>query len=240
MERSAHCFCARAGLPKAVAPAGTSRVTTLPAPISASSPMLTPGRMIAPPPIQTLRPMRMGRPNSKPAARSAGSRGWSVANLRGRANLRSIAYGDGDDIEDHAVEVEKDPSAERDIEAVIAMKRRPDHGTLADKGEAFHQQLPPFGRRSAERRVVAHKPAVCCRQCCLKLRVASVVQLAGEHLVLLSAHRAPSAWFGPLAAVRHRALTRKRPPLLETTGSTLCIEARCAARCSLTLRTRGS
>lgn len=65
----------RAGLPKAVAPAGMSRVTTLPAPISASSPMLTPGRMIAPPPIQTLRPMRMGRPNSNPAARPAGSRG---------------------------------------------------------------------------------------------------------------------------------------------------------------------
>ena len=37
------CFWMRAGLPEAVAPGGTSRVTTLPAPISASSPMLTPG-----------------------------------------------------------------------------------------------------------------------------------------------------------------------------------------------------
>jgi hypothetical protein len=51
------CCRTRAGLPKAVAPAGTSRVTTLPVPTSASSPMETPGKMIAPPPIQTVRPM---------------------------------------------------------------------------------------------------------------------------------------------------------------------------------------
>ena len=43
----------RAGLLRAVAPAGTSRVTTLPAPITALSPMVTPGKMIAPPPIHT-------------------------------------------------------------------------------------------------------------------------------------------------------------------------------------------
>jgi hypothetical protein len=41
----------RAGLPRAVAPTGTSRVTPLPALITALSPMVTPGKMIAPPPI---------------------------------------------------------------------------------------------------------------------------------------------------------------------------------------------
>ena len=71
----------RAGFPKAVAPAGTSRVTTLPAPISAPSSIETPGRMIAPPPIQTLRPMRTGRPNSRPEARPASSRGWSAVRI---------------------------------------------------------------------------------------------------------------------------------------------------------------
>src|SRR5262249_38058895 len=71
--------CPRAGLPKAAAPAGTSRVTTLPAPISASSPMDTPGRTMAPAPIQTLRPMWTGRPSSRPEARTAVSRGWSAA-----------------------------------------------------------------------------------------------------------------------------------------------------------------
>jgi hypothetical protein len=47
----------RAGFPATVAPSGTSRVTTLPAPTMALSPIRTPGRMIAPPPIQTLQPM---------------------------------------------------------------------------------------------------------------------------------------------------------------------------------------
>src|SRR6266481_3564033 len=51
-----------AGLPTTVVPGGTSRVTTLPAPTMASSPMLTPGRTIAPPPIQTLLPIRTGTP----------------------------------------------------------------------------------------------------------------------------------------------------------------------------------
>jgi hypothetical protein len=41
----------RAGLPKAVAPAGTSRLTTLRAPTTVSSPLETPGRMIAAAPI---------------------------------------------------------------------------------------------------------------------------------------------------------------------------------------------
>src|SRR5690606_33997565 len=71
----------RAGLPKTVAPEGTLRVTTLPAPTSASSPISTPGRISAPLPIQTLRPMRTGRPNSRPPARSAGSLGWSAQRI---------------------------------------------------------------------------------------------------------------------------------------------------------------
>ncbi len=41
----------RAGLPRTTAPAGTSRVTTAPAPITAFSPMVTSGRTIAPVPI---------------------------------------------------------------------------------------------------------------------------------------------------------------------------------------------
>jgi hypothetical protein len=68
----------RAGLPATAAPSGTSRVTTLPAPTMALSPMRTPGRMIAPPPIQTLQPMLTGQPDSIPVRRSAASRGWSA------------------------------------------------------------------------------------------------------------------------------------------------------------------
>lgn len=50
----------RHGLPTATLPAGMSCVTTLPAPIMALSPMLTPGRMQAWPPIHTLLPIVTG------------------------------------------------------------------------------------------------------------------------------------------------------------------------------------
>lgn len=42
----------RQGLPAAKTSAGRSRVTTLPAPITLRAPMLTPGLITAPPPIQ--------------------------------------------------------------------------------------------------------------------------------------------------------------------------------------------
>jgi hypothetical protein len=55
-----------AGLPITVTPGGTSRVTTLPAPLMASSPTVTPGSTMAPPPIPILilRPSRTGLPLS--------------------------------------------------------------------------------------------------------------------------------------------------------------------------------
>jgi hypothetical protein len=46
-----------AGLPTATTLAGTSFVTTAPAPITLLSPMVTPASTMAPPPSQTLSPM---------------------------------------------------------------------------------------------------------------------------------------------------------------------------------------
>src|SRR5687768_12216829 len=66
----------RQGLPTAMTPAGMSRVTTLPAPMVVSSPMVTPGQRIAPPPIHTLLPMVTGPASSAPVARVAGLVGW--------------------------------------------------------------------------------------------------------------------------------------------------------------------
>src|SRR5687768_7447904 len=66
----------RHGLPAANVASGTSRVTTLPAPITARAPMLTPGRMIAPPPTQTSAPISTGLPNSC-LRRSSASSGCS-------------------------------------------------------------------------------------------------------------------------------------------------------------------
>ena len=58
----------------------TSLVTTAPAPTMQRSPMVMPGWMMAPPPIQQSRPMRMGLPYSGPAARSTASSGWVAVN----------------------------------------------------------------------------------------------------------------------------------------------------------------
>src|SRR5262245_23504605 len=68
----------RHGFPAAKTPAGIGRVTTLPAPITVRSPMLTPGQMTAPPPTQTSEPIETGLANSRPVRRSAASIGWEA------------------------------------------------------------------------------------------------------------------------------------------------------------------
>ena len=50
----------RQGFPTATTPAGMSFVTTEPAPMTASSPMVTPGRIVTFAPIQTRFPIAMG------------------------------------------------------------------------------------------------------------------------------------------------------------------------------------
>lgn len=58
-ERS-NFLITRAGLPATTHPSGTSRVTTLPAPTMLWMPIVTPGRMIAPAPIQAPSSIRTG------------------------------------------------------------------------------------------------------------------------------------------------------------------------------------
>lgn len=73
-------FTTLAGLPTTTVYAGTSFVTTLPAPTVAPRPMDTPGSMTTFPPIQTSAPMDMGRPYSGPRvpSRRVGSVGWEA------------------------------------------------------------------------------------------------------------------------------------------------------------------
>ena len=66
----------RQGLPAANTPSGTSRVTTLPAPITERAPTRTPGQRIAPPPTHTSEPISTGRANSSPVRRCSALRGW--------------------------------------------------------------------------------------------------------------------------------------------------------------------
>ena len=51
-------------------------MTTAPAPTTVFSPMVTPGRTMAPPPSHTLSPMTMGRAASHLSRRGPGSVGW--------------------------------------------------------------------------------------------------------------------------------------------------------------------
>jgi hypothetical protein len=52
--------------------------------------------------------------------------------LDGGADLCARTYLDSNDIENNAVEVYESVFAEVDIVAVVAIKRRPDHGSLAN------------------------------------------------------------------------------------------------------------
>lgn len=75
MEITYKFFMIRHGLPTATTLAGMSFVTTLPAPITVLSPMVTPARMMAPAPIQQLLPMRIGWLTCYPCSRREGSVG---------------------------------------------------------------------------------------------------------------------------------------------------------------------
>ena len=55
--------------------------------------------------------------------------------LRGGSDLRSIADGHFDDIQDDAIEVQENLIAETDVVAEVAEKRWPDHGAGADMPE---------------------------------------------------------------------------------------------------------
>ena len=61
----------RHGFPAANVPSGTSRVTTLPAPMTAREPIRTPADMSAPPPTQTSAPISTGFPDSRSLRRAA-------------------------------------------------------------------------------------------------------------------------------------------------------------------------
>ena len=68
----------RQGTPTATTLAGMSCVTTLPAPMTALSPMVTPASTVQPAPSQTRLPTVMGRAISSPSTRSSGSMGCSA------------------------------------------------------------------------------------------------------------------------------------------------------------------
>ena len=95
--------------------------------------------MIAPAPTQTLRPIRTGRPNSRPEARLAGWRGWSAARICTPGPICVQSPMATSTTEDRAVEIQEYASTEANDEVVIPMEWRPDKGAIFDSGEAFDQ-----------------------------------------------------------------------------------------------------
>ena len=69
-------FITLQGFPTAKTLDGIFLVTTLPAPITVLFPILTPGRIVVLPPIQTLSPMVTGTPFSRFLFRLSTSKGW--------------------------------------------------------------------------------------------------------------------------------------------------------------------
>src|SRR3546814_8098287 len=61
---------------------------------------------------------------------------------------------------DHAVEVEEHAVAQANIEAVVAVERRPHVDARTHRAEALAQQRVPRRRRLVERGVVARQPGV--------------------------------------------------------------------------------
>src|SRR6516164_5960469 len=96
-------------------------------------------------------------------------------------HLRHVQY--------HAIEVEKDARTEADVETVVAMKGRSDHGAIADCRQALQQQRSSFSGRGIESCIVARKPALGCRQIGLQFGIGGVVQFASKHFLLFSAHQ---------------------------------------------------
>ena len=101
----------RQGLPAAKTPSGMSRVTTLPAPITALCPIRTPGKMIAPPPTQTSDPKLAGL-RTLLTAQLGVQRMHRSVDLDRRAKEGEAADVDRTDVEHDAVEVEENPLSE--------------------------------------------------------------------------------------------------------------------------------
>ena len=181
---------ARHGLPAANVASGTSRVTTLPAPITARAPMRTPGRMIAPPPTQTSAPISIGFPYSSRRRNSASSGCSGGVDLHGGSEQGEAADAHRAHIQHHAVEVEEDAFAQLDVGPVVAVERRLHPDGVASGAEEVLENpaslLYIFFSRSIQRLAQVARAISGSDE----LGIQGVVQLAGEHLLPFTAHAA--------------------------------------------------
>src|SRR5450755_787162 len=143
--------------------------------------------------------------------------------LRRRSDLRSIADGHFDDIQDDAIEVQENFIAETDVVAKVAEERRADHGARADMTETLGQQRVALRHGQRQRRVVAHQPGFVRSLIGGYFGIAGPIKFAREHLLLFGAGQPIAPSFGnalgaAASAARARALSSS---ICRTSASTL-------------------
>ncbi len=163
-------------------------VTTLPAPITVRSPMVTPGQMMAPPPIQTSSPMVMGLANSSPLARSWWCMGWRCS-LHVGAKEGAAAHGHGHHVQHHAVKVDEHLFAQREVVAIVAVEGWLNPEAVGGVGEELPQKALAFFGLVFAAFVQGLEQEARLRPFLGQLRVQSVVELAREHFLFFCFHR---------------------------------------------------
>ena len=106
----------RAGFPATVAPGATSRVTTDPAPTTASSPMVTPGRMTAPEP--------MARATRDDRAAPASQSRLDLQRAVGVGRSRTTVVGEAHVMPDEHLVLDGHPVADEAVARHLAARRR--------------------------------------------------------------------------------------------------------------------
>jgi hypothetical protein len=178
----------RHGLPAASTPAGMSRVTTLPAPITAPFPIDTPGRISALPPTQTSDPILTGFPNSRlrRCAAFSGCIGVRICTA-GPKSVKSPMW-TSQTSRATQLKFEGHPLAEPYIGAVVAEERRLHPDGVATGAEQFAQDGAPFFRLRFSRRIQRLTQIAGARPSVDQRGVHRIVKLAREHLVPFGFH----------------------------------------------------
>src|ERR1700738_667396 len=116
--------------------------------------------------------------------------------LRRRSDLRSIADGHFDDIQDDAIEIQENFIAETDVIAKVAEKRRGAHGGCADMIETLGQQRVARRHGQRQRRVVAHQPGFVGGLIGGYFGIAGTIKFAREHPLLFGSGQPMTPSFG--------------------------------------------
>ena len=195
----------RHGLPAAKTPSGTSRVTTLPAPMTGAGADADAGAddgAAADPGVVADGDRLAGL--QRAALRVIEGMQRRV-DLHRRAEETEVADLHGADVEDHAVEVEVDAAAERDVGTEVAEERRLDVDLVTAGGEELLQDRTARRIVRVADRVQRVTEIVRARARRDELRIEGVIELAGEHLLALGALRHASS----MALLRPREVERR-------------------------------